>query len=590
MDEQYVTKTLGQGHLLERVSGDPEQKAALLSQLSALDGQYPGGLKAYVENSRVLLAASREGSNPYEGFTPTVPQGERLQAATAQFDECEALGMEHAAHSGFVLVAGGLGERLGYNGIKVALPTEIVTGKCFLALYCESLLALQARARVSTGDAGLLVPLAIMTSGDTHEKTVELLHKHADFGLAAGQITLMKQEKVPAIVDNEGRFAFDEDSGLVQTKPHGHGDVHSLIHSSGLLGKWTELGVKWVCFFQDTNALVFRALVAAIGVSASHDFDVNSLTVPRRPGEAVGGICQLNKTDGSSLTINVEYNQLDPLLRATVSPDGDVPDESGFSPYPGNINVLVFKLASYAKVLTASGGAIPEFVNPKYADEAKTKFKKPTRLECMMQEYPKLLAADPDAKVGFTQMERFMCFSAVKNAPAEALGKLKSSGFAESASSGEADVYSTNRLILAMAGVQVKTADFKSEVFLGLPFPMGAKVVLAPSFGTSVKEVRERFLAPDQVKISDRSSLVLDGDIFIESLDLDGDLRITAAPGAKVIVRKLTVKNEGIEFIEVDSDDTSVDEIYRIRGFVKKEHEGLVINQSEPGETIIEKP
>jgi len=31
-----------------------------------------------------------------------------------------------------------------------------------------------------------------------------------------------------------------------------------------------------------------------------------------------------------------------------------------------------------------------EFVNPKYADEAKTVFKKPTRLECMMQDYPKV--------------------------------------------------------------------------------------------------------------------------------------------------------------------------------------------------------
>jgi UDP-sugar pyrophosphorylase len=28
---------------------------------------------------------------------------------------------------------------------------------------------------------------------------------------------------------------------------------------------------------------------------------------------------------------------------------------------------------------------VPEFVNPKYADAAKTKFKSPTRLECMMQ-------------------------------------------------------------------------------------------------------------------------------------------------------------------------------------------------------------
>ena len=38
-------------------------------------------------------------------------------------------------------------------------------------------------------------------------------------------------------------------------------------------------------------------------------------------------------------------------------------------------------------------GIIPEFVNPKYADESKTTFKSPTRLECMMQDYAKLLGS-----------------------------------------------------------------------------------------------------------------------------------------------------------------------------------------------------
>ena len=64
---------------------------------------------------------------------------------------------------------------------------------------------------------------------------------------------------------------------------------------------------------------------------------------------------------------------------------GDVNDDSGFSPFPGNINQIVIKLQPYARQLAATGGAIEEFVNPKYKDAAKETFKKPTRLECMMQ-------------------------------------------------------------------------------------------------------------------------------------------------------------------------------------------------------------
>ena len=50
--------------------------------------------------------------------------------------------------------------------------------------------------------------------------------------------------------------------------------------------------------------------------------------------------------------------------------------------------------------LEISSGVIPEFVNPKYSDETRTKFKAPTRLECMMQDYPKLLTSKN--QVGFT--------------------------------------------------------------------------------------------------------------------------------------------------------------------------------------------
>lgn len=48
------------------------------------------------------------------------------------------------------------------------------------------------------------------------------------------------------------------------------------------------------------------------------------------------------------------------------------------------------KLASYVATLAATRGVMEEFVNPKYADATRTAFKKPTRLECMMQDYAKV--------------------------------------------------------------------------------------------------------------------------------------------------------------------------------------------------------
>ena len=61
-------------------------------------------------------------------------------------------------------------------------------------MYIESILALQAKAG---GNAQL--PLAIMTSGDTHERTLKLLEKENYFGMQPAQVTLLKQEKVHAL-------------------------------------------------------------------------------------------------------------------------------------------------------------------------------------------------------------------------------------------------------------------------------------------------------------------------------------------------------------------------------------------------------
>ena len=48
-----------------------------------------------------------------------VPNGEVLSFGDDNFIKFEEAGVKEAQNAAFVLVAGGLGERLGYNGIKV---------------------------------------------------------------------------------------------------------------------------------------------------------------------------------------------------------------------------------------------------------------------------------------------------------------------------------------------------------------------------------------------------------------------------------------------------------------------------------------
>lgn len=70
-----------------------------------------------------------------------------------------------------------------------------------------------------------------MTSDDTHALTVSLLESNNYYGMDPNQITIMKQEKVPTLLDVDARLALVPGKLIIETKPHGHGDIHTLLYS-----------------------------------------------------------------------------------------------------------------------------------------------------------------------------------------------------------------------------------------------------------------------------------------------------------------------------------------------------------------------
>ena len=65
-----------------------------------------------------------------------------------------------------MLVAGGLGERLGYSGIKLALPVDSARGACFLQVLRNSLFfGLDSHSRILPISSSLLPFLFVFTLG-----------------------------------------------------------------------------------------------------------------------------------------------------------------------------------------------------------------------------------------------------------------------------------------------------------------------------------------------------------------------------------------------------------------------------------------
>ena len=300
---------------------DDASKIELVDQLLSLSKAYPTGLPSYLSKAKTLLAESKAGSNPFRTYSPSIPLGKSVTHDSEDFAYYEDVGVGKLQNAAFVIVAGGLGERLGYSSIKLSLASNLCDEKCYLQVYCEYVLACQAKC-AKEGCAVDGLPVVIMTSEDTDELTRKLLADNDNFGLRSSQINIVKQGKVPALRDGDAGIALKGDGGSrweVVTKPAGHGVVHQLLLSSGIVDEWENRGaVEYVCFLQDTNPLVVNGLLVALGLSIEESFMMNSICVPRIPGEAAGAITKLTHDNDveKDLVINVEYNVLDPLLRS----------------------------------------------------------------------------------------------------------------------------------------------------------------------------------------------------------------------------------------------------------------------------------
>jgi len=227
-------------------------------------------------------------------------------------------------------------------------------------------------------------------------------------------------------------------------------------------------------------------------------------------------------------------------------------------------------------VLARTGGAIPEFVNPKYADDAKTAFKKPTRLECMMQDYPKLLSSA--AKVGFTVLERAAVreYSPVKNATREAVAKIAAGLDGACAATGEADAYAFNCDLLSVGGMAI--GDAEPRDFLGVPVALRPAACLTPYFGLVEADFRARVKGG---ALGAGAALVIEGpgNVVLDNVTVKpgAALRITTGPGTNLVVKDLVVDNKGQRFVpltDAELADAAVPEATRIRGFrVEKREE-----------------
>ena len=257
------------------------------------------------------------------------------------------------------------------------------------------------------------------------------------------------------------------------------------------------------------------------------------------------------------------------------------------------------ELDAYAQTLKGEDqGVVVEFVNPKYKDHTRTAFTKPTRLECMMQDIPKLFQKElgaARANIGFTQFDRWLTFSPAKNALAAGQAAVQSGSTAPGTmSSAESDLYVQHQRKLRYVGVQIENnssadaGDDERTVVAGIPVTPGPRIMLGPAFGIMQQDYTDKIVNGKAVRISQRSALVVDGHhVTIKALDLDGALVVQAGPNSHVTVDGLVVRNAGWALQELEDSQAHPEKV-QIRGYTMDKKETAEYVVDEPGHFVID--
>ncbi|MFA6243102.1 MAG: UTP--glucose-1-phosphate uridylyltransferase, partial [Candidatus Hydrogenedentales bacterium] len=283
----------GQDHVLAFENRLNEtERAHLLAQVAAIDFE----LMDRLVKKWVLDEPPAERFNAIAPV-PTIPcaDSERADAREAWDAGEEAL---RAGRVGVLLVAGGQGTRLGFDGPKGAYPIGPVTKRSLFAYHADKLHNAQDRY-------GCTLPWYIMVSDTNEAATRAFFLENGHFGLQESQIKFFRQRMVPC-VDSLGKFML-ETPGSLAMNPNGHGGVIPAIMENGIARDARERGVDTLSYFQVDNWAIKAVDPYFVGYHVLRGGEMSSkIHRKMEPREAVGVHCLC---DGEYRVI--EYSELD---------------------------------------------------------------------------------------------------------------------------------------------------------------------------------------------------------------------------------------------------------------------------------------
>ncbi len=215
-----------------------------------------------------------------------------------------------AGKVGAVLLAGGMGTRLGSDDPKCMYNIGLTKPVYIMQRLVENLQDVVAQAGVS-------IPFFIMTSEKNNEATINFMKEHDFFGYDKEKVFFFKQDMAPA-TDYEGKV-YLEGKNRIACSPNGNGGWFTSMDKAGLIDKIHELGIEWLNCFAVDNVLQRIADPVFVGATIESGCATGAKVVRKvDPDEKVGAICL---EDGKPSI--VEYYDMTDELKAAKNSKGE---------------------------------------------------------------------------------------------------------------------------------------------------------------------------------------------------------------------------------------------------------------------------
>lgn len=134
------------------------------------------GLKTYIEDAKKLVSLYNE--RKYQTSIINISKSETIKVKYLDdlYLKYEYDGLKSICKCGFVLVAGGIGERLKSSNIKISLPIDQISKYSYLKLYLRYIMSYQNISKS-------INYICIMTSESTDITIKHYLEENSYFGL-----------------------------------------------------------------------------------------------------------------------------------------------------------------------------------------------------------------------------------------------------------------------------------------------------------------------------------------------------------------------------------------------------------------------